>query len=308
MLAGPTGVGKTQLAIELCRRFGGEIVGADSVQVYRGFDIGSGKPSAEELRGVRASPARRASSRPRRSTRRASRRSPTRRSRDVAARGRVPIVVGGTGLWLRALLRGLVERAGGRSRAARASSNRSGDDAGARGAARTRCAQVDPRSAARVHPSDKLRVVRALEVHAQTGRALGELRAAARARRAALPRADARARPAARALAGGDRRARARHVRARFRRRGARRCVERYGAGDQAAARGRLPPGRRRLCTRAGPSAETRGAGGARDAPVRQAPAQLVPHRAERRPARSRRRSARERRVADRIAAHLAAR
>src|SRR5690554_7602299 len=55
IIAGPTASGKTALALDLAERYGGEIVGADSVQVYRGFDIGSAKPTAEELRGVRHS-------------------------------------------------------------------------------------------------------------------------------------------------------------------------------------------------------------------------------------------------------------
>jgi tRNA dimethylallyltransferase len=108
VLAGPTGVGKTRVAIELCKRFGGEIVGADSVQVYRGFDIGSSKPSGEDLAGIShhlldiLSPEQ-----------------PIDAARfaaladaaidEIVARGRVPFVVGGTGLWLRALLRGLLQ-------------------------------------------------------------------------------------------------------------------------------------------------------------------------------------------------------
>ena len=174
-LVGPTGVGKTAVAVTLCERLNGEIVGADSVQVYRGFDIGSCKTSADELRGVRhhlidvleppeaidaARYALLADA----------------AIADVAARGKLPVVVGGTGLWLRALLRGLVELPAVdgalRSRLEQEWSSLGG------AALHARLRAVDPRSAAQVHPSDRLRVVRALEVHAQTGRALGELRAA----------------------------------------------------------------------------------------------------------------------------------
>lgn len=172
-LVGPTGVGKTDAGVSLCERFGGELVGADSIQVYRGFDIGSSKPDTAALRGVRhhlldvcepdedmdamryAGLADAAIS-------------------DIAARGRVPVVVGGTGLWLRALLRGLldlppVDPALRRSLEARFD---------AEGPDRTHAAlaAIDPRSAAQIHPNDRMRVVRALEVHAQTGQALGELR------------------------------------------------------------------------------------------------------------------------------------
>jgi tRNA dimethylallyltransferase len=174
-LVGPTGVGKTAVAVGLCEQLGGEIIGADSVQVYRGFDIGSNKPSAEELRGVRhhlldvlapdeeIDAARYA-------------RLADLAIAEVSARGKLPVVVGGTGLWLRALLRGLVELPAVDAQL-RAQLEREWDERGAE-LMHARLREVDPHSASRVHPSDRLRVVRALEVHAQTGRALGELRAA----------------------------------------------------------------------------------------------------------------------------------
>jgi tRNA dimethylallyltransferase len=174
VLAGATGVGKTRLALELCRSLNGEIIGADSVQVYRGFDIGSCKPSAAELDGVAhhlldvVDPD-----------------EPIDAARfavladqaiaDVAARGRVPVVVGGTGLWLRALLRGLVE-VPAVDAVLRARLEQEWREQGPE-AMHRRLAQIDPRTAAHVHASDMVRVVRALEVHAQTGQALGELRA-----------------------------------------------------------------------------------------------------------------------------------
>jgi tRNA dimethylallyltransferase len=159
--------------VTLCEALGGEIVGADSVQVYRGLDIGSGKPSADELRAVphhlidvlepteRLDAARYAAL-----------------ADEVIAsvheRGRVPVVVGGTGLWLRALLRGLVALPPVdpelRARLERSFAERGGEQIHAE------LARLDPLTAARVHPSDMVRIVRALEVHAQTGRPLGELR------------------------------------------------------------------------------------------------------------------------------------
>ena len=174
-LVGPTGVGKTAVAVELCLQLNGEIVGADSVQVYRGFDVGSGKPSDEELRGVRhhlldvlapdeeIDAARYAQL-------------ADRAIADVAGRGKLPVVVGGTGLWLRALLRGLVELPPVDTEL-RAQLEREFDQLGPE-PMHARLRAIDPRSASHVHPSDRLRVVRALEVHAQTGQPLGELRAA----------------------------------------------------------------------------------------------------------------------------------
>ncbi len=174
MIAGPTATGKTGAAIELARHFGGELVGADSVQVYRGFDIGSAKPTAAELGGVShhlidvfdpneevdavayADLADLA-------------------IREISERGRLPIVVGGTGLWIRALVRGLVDVPAVdpeiRQRLEEAAMN---DGASALHA---RLAEIDPISADAIHPNDALRIVRALEVYEQTGRPLGKLRA-----------------------------------------------------------------------------------------------------------------------------------
>ncbi len=173
VLAGPTAVGKTGLAIALAKAFGGEIVGADSVQVYRGFDVGSAKPTAEELRGVPhhlidvidpdetidamryAALADEAIA-------------------SITSRGALPIVVGGTGLWLRALLRGLVDLPPvdpvirGRLEALVETEGSA--------AMHARLAEVDPIAAEAIHPNDALRIVRGLEVYEQTGEALGELR------------------------------------------------------------------------------------------------------------------------------------
>jgi tRNA dimethylallyltransferase len=175
VIAGPTAVGKTAKALALARRFDGELVGADSVQVYRGFDIGSSKPTPEELAGIphhlidvceptqlldAAGYAQLADA----------------AIAGVAARGCVPIVVGGTGLWLRALLRGLVA-VPPVDHALRARLEQQWDTAGSE-VMHQRLSDVDPLSAARIHPNDKLRVVRALEVHAQTGMPLGEARRA----------------------------------------------------------------------------------------------------------------------------------
>ncbi len=173
VVAGVTASGKTGLALQLAHAFNGELVGADSVQVYRGFDIGSAKPTREELGGVAhhlidvIDPTEAIDA------------AHFARLADAAidgihARGKLPIVVGGTGLWLRALVRGLVALPE--------------PDPAIRGALEARVqsegtpalhaelVRVDPKAAAKIHPNDALRVVRALEVFAQTGQALGELR------------------------------------------------------------------------------------------------------------------------------------
>ncbi len=171
-VVGPTATGKTALALDLARRLGGEVVGADAYQVYRRMDIGTAKPTAAELGGQPyhlldvADPdegfdahryvelADRAIA-------------------DVVGRGRVPIVAGGTGLYVRALVRGLADMPG-RDPGLRAELE---DEARRKGpeALHRRLALVDPGYAGRVGPRDVVRIVRGLEVHAGSGRTITEV-------------------------------------------------------------------------------------------------------------------------------------
>jgi len=170
-VVGPTASGKTDLAIALAERLGGEIVGADSVQIYRGFDVGSGKPNAEELAraphhlvGVldpldpvdAAAWADLAAA----------------ALAGIRARGRVPIVCGGTFFWIRTLLFGLADAPAGD--AALRAGHHAIAGAEGRAALHERLRAVDPESAARLHPNDLVRVSRALEVHALSGRKLSD--------------------------------------------------------------------------------------------------------------------------------------
>lgn len=173
VVAGPTATGKTQAAMTLAQHFGGELVGADSVQVYRGFDIGSAKPTAVELGDVRhhlidvVDPDQEIDAV-------AYARLADRAIEDIRSRGRLPIVVGGTGLWIRALIRGLVDV----PQVDPALRRRLEADAQALGTEtlHERLATIDPLTAETVHPNDMMRIVRALEVYEQTGTALGQLR------------------------------------------------------------------------------------------------------------------------------------
>ncbi len=173
VITGPTASGKTALAVELARAWDGELIGADSVQIYRGFAIGSSKPTREELHGV---PHHLLDEDPARELDAAGfAQLADRAIADVRARGKLPIVVGGSGLWLRALLRGLVALPAVdpvlRSELLA--------EASALGtpALYARLAQLDTLAAAKIHPNDTVRVTRALEVHAQTGQPLGAMRA-----------------------------------------------------------------------------------------------------------------------------------
>ena len=172
VVVGPTASGKTALAVEIAERLGGEVVSADSVQVYREFDTGSGKPTAEELERAphhmvsildpldpidASSWAERASH----------------AVDEVRARGRVPIVCGGTFLWVKALLFGLAQMPAA-SQKVRDRLRETAEHEG-RPALHARLQAIDPESAARLHPNDLVRVSRALEVWELTGRPLSAL-------------------------------------------------------------------------------------------------------------------------------------
>ncbi|MBX3189276.1 MAG: tRNA (adenosine(37)-N6)-dimethylallyltransferase MiaA [Labilithrix sp.] len=173
-VVGPTASGKTDLAIAISERVDGEIVSADSVQIYRGFDIGSGKPTAEEQAKARhhlidvldpleaidaASYARLASD----------------AIADVRARGKVPILCGGTFFWVRSLWLGLV--AAPAADAAIRERHRALVEAEGRKALHDALTRVDPTAAARLHPNDVVRVSRALEVHELSGRRMSDFQA-----------------------------------------------------------------------------------------------------------------------------------
>jgi tRNA dimethylallyltransferase len=161
VIAGPTGVGKTAAAVALAARLPLEVVSADSRQVYLGMDAATGKPTADERRAVRhhlvdivepddpfdaarfARQARGAID-------------------DIRARGRLPVVVGGTGLYIRALLRGL-DPAVPADPAYRAELARIAAREG-RPALHARLAAAAPALARRLHPNDHVRVIRALEL------------------------------------------------------------------------------------------------------------------------------------------------
>jgi tRNA dimethylallyltransferase len=172
VICGPTASGKTAVGIEVARALGGEIVSADSMQVYRYMDIGTAKPTAAEQAAVRhhlidvADPDEPFDA--------AAYMAHGRRAlADLIRRGRTPVVVGGTGLYLKALLCGLF-RSDARDAAVRA---RLRAEAEAQGPAalHARLAQRDPQAAARLHPNDAVRILRALEVLEVTGRPISEL-------------------------------------------------------------------------------------------------------------------------------------
>lgn len=170
-LMGPTASGKTALAIDWVRRFGGEIISVDSALVYRGLDIGSAKPDAEEQA---AAPHRLIDIRePEQPYSAGEFAVDARREIDgVLAAGRLPLLVGGTGLYFRALFGGLAPMPASDPQQ-RARIEAEGAELGWT-AMHAQLAQVDPEAASRIRPSDPQRITRALEVYRGSGRALSE--------------------------------------------------------------------------------------------------------------------------------------
>ena len=168
-MLGPTASGKSALALSLAERIGGEILNCDSTAVYRGFDIGTDKVPRAEQRGIPhhlidiADPTDAY-------TAAQYARDADRVIREVHARAKVPILVGGTGFYYRALTRGLFPGPG----ADEALRGRLDRIANRRGPERLHqlLRRVDPDSADRIMPRDRKRLVRALEVYLSTGRPL----------------------------------------------------------------------------------------------------------------------------------------
>jgi tRNA dimethylallyltransferase len=169
LVLGPTGVGKSRTAVDLAIKFGGEIINGDSIQVYKGFDIGTDKPPAEVRGGVphhlldivepglqftAADFVREA----------------LRQAADIIARGRIPFVVGGTGLYLKALVDGLFPGPG-RDAALREELEAEARDKGL-DVLFKRLEEVDPAYARKIRSRDRVRIIRALEVYRLTGRPL----------------------------------------------------------------------------------------------------------------------------------------
>ena len=172
MLVGPTAAGKTDLAIALHERLGHDLISVDSAMVYRGLDIGSAKPFAEEL--ARA-PHRLIDIRDPATPYSAGdfREDALGEMRQISAAGGVPLLVGGTMMYLKRLLEGEANLPSADPQV-RAELERRRERLGLAGL-HAELSHIDPASAARIHPNDPQRLMRALEVHRLSGRRLSEL-------------------------------------------------------------------------------------------------------------------------------------
>lgn len=176
MLLGPTAVGKTRLSLELAAAYGAEIISGDSMQVYRGMDIGTAKITAAEMQGIphhlidihdpdhpysaaefqiQGGKA----------------------IEEISERGRLPFIVGGTGLYIESLCYGFQFSEAVADEAFRKEQDEFAEQHGAL-ALHARLQAVDPASAARLHPNDRRRIIRALEIHHQTDTTLSSSHAA----------------------------------------------------------------------------------------------------------------------------------
>ena len=169
-VVGPTACGKTKLGVLLAKQYDGEVVSADSMQIYRGMTIGTAAPTAEEMENVPhhmiavADPAEQWSA-----ARYAQTAVPV--VDDILRRGKRPILVGGTGLWLDAVVKGRTFAGGHAGGAVR----KELQDRLARegiGPLLEELRQVDPEAAERLHPADEKRILRALEVYRETGKTI----------------------------------------------------------------------------------------------------------------------------------------
>ena len=170
VITGPTATGKTALSVALAHDLGGEVISADSMQLYRRMDIGTAKVTAQEKQGIPhhmvdiLEPEENYSV--------------ARYVKDadacvqaVLSRGALPIITGGTGLYIDSLVRGIDFDDDSGSQQLRCELSAQYDALGGQ-AMLSRLAQVDPQRAAKLHPSDKKRVLRALEVYTLTGKTI----------------------------------------------------------------------------------------------------------------------------------------
>ena len=171
-VVGPTGCGKTGLGVALAKKLDGEVVSCDSMQLYRGMVIGTAAPTEAEMQGVPHHMVGVIDPREDYSVARYAADAAVCVD-DILARGGLPILVGGTGLYLDALLRGHGYAPGTTGGEIRAGLERHWDSEGGE-ALFDELRRIDPASAASLHPNDKKRVIRALEVYRETGKTMSQ--------------------------------------------------------------------------------------------------------------------------------------
>ncbi len=172
-ICGPTASGKTALSVALAKKLHTEIISADSMQIYRDMDIGTAKPTMDERQGVRHHLMDICAPEEAFSVARYVEMADA-AAQTVLAQGMIPIVVGGTGLYMDALIEGNTFSGDENDHSVREKYQRMAEEEG-NDAVHARLAEVDPESAKKLHPNNLKRVIRALEVYEQTGMTIIEL-------------------------------------------------------------------------------------------------------------------------------------
>jgi len=171
-ILGPTAAGKTEIALEVASRIGGEIVSVDSRQIYRGMDIGTAKPTPEQLDIVphymiscvmpdepfSVADYQKAADKA---------------IQQILEHGNVPMLVGGSGMYFRAVVDGIFEGPDA-DKSFRSRLRKEAEESGVQNLYE-RLKLIDPRAAARIHPNDLIRIIRALEVYEKSGKPISEL-------------------------------------------------------------------------------------------------------------------------------------
>ncbi len=172
-LVGPTAVGKTKVALALAKKISGEIISCDSMQIYKGMDIVTSKPSPKDRKAVPHHLIDFVSPRSQYDVSKY-RRKALAYINDIVRRGKIPVLVGGTGLYMSMLIDGIFELKAN-SQSLRNSLYK---EAAKHGSAylHQRLSKIDPQAAAKIHPNDAKRIIRALEVYKLTGKTISELK------------------------------------------------------------------------------------------------------------------------------------
>ena len=171
-VVGPTACGKTTMGIKLAQRYNGEVVGVDSMQIYRGMQVGSAAPGMDEMEdiphhmigiadpGENWSVARFAEA-------------ADLYIQNIISRNKLPVLVGGTGLYLEAIIAGRTFAPGSVEGEIRQSLQRELEEGGI-GPLLEELREIDPEAAGRLHPADEKRILRALEVYRETGKTISQ--------------------------------------------------------------------------------------------------------------------------------------
>ncbi len=171
-VSGPTACGKTTMGVKLAQRYNGEVVSVDSMQIYRGMTVGTAAPTMDEMEDVPHHMVGVADPAENWSVARFAQAADL-YIQNILSRGKLPVLVGGTGLYLEAIIAGRTFAPGGAGGAVRQALQQELEENGV-GPLLEELREIDPEAAGRLHPADEKRILRALEVYRETGKTISE--------------------------------------------------------------------------------------------------------------------------------------